>query len=399
MLRIDDLLRVSIKQVWRQRRRNLGVVLAVALGTAGLIVIITMGQDVKENINKDLELLGGATVIKLTYDRYAEKYPLLEQLWFRKETADGLRRIPKVDAVTQSAFRGGIALYTKNDRRFFPRLVGGVDQFFWDVFSFSPVAGSFFRPDDVKGRRRVCVLGSAIAKKIFGHEKVTGRLINMDNNLYRITGVLGGVGVGDRNNWVFVPLSTAEDRLPGRWVPEALYVRCRGWEDVKRVAKAIPTVVSAHQPISGLKVMVPWEQLKKVTRMAWWIELFVYLAVAATLILGGFGIWNIMMTGVRDRTREIGLKKAMGAEDKDILSQFLAEALCLSLGAAIVGVVMGRVAIEILASFFESRPREDLFILCVGIGLVFSLALGLGAGIYPSVKASRMEVVSAVRYE
>jgi putative ABC transport system permease protein len=136
-----------------------------------------------------------------------------------------------------------------------------------------------------------------------------------------------------------------------------------------------------------------------VKKLAWWIEFFVYLAITATLVLGGVGIWNVMMAAVRSRTREIGLKKAMGAQDRDILAQFLSEALCLSLGAALVGVLLGWVIIQCLGLWIGSRPPDDLFLLCIALGLLFAIMLGVGAGLYPSIQASRMEVVSAIRYE
>jgi putative ABC transport system permease protein len=111
------------------------------------------------------------------------------------------------------------------------------------------------------------------------------------------------------------------------------------------------------------------------------------------------GIWNIMMAAVRTRTREIGLKKAMGAEDRDILAQFLTEALCLSLVAAVVGVALGRILVELLGLWIGMRPPEELFVTCLAFSLIFAVALGVGAGLYPSLQAARMEVVSATRYE
>jgi putative ABC transport system permease protein len=115
--------------------------------------------------------------------------------------------------------------------------------------------------------------------------------------------------------------------------------------------------------------------------------------------LGGVGIWNVMMAAVVTRTREIGLKKAMGAEDKDILAQFLSEALCLSMGAALLGALMGRIMMEILGYMIGSRPPENLFFMGLALGFLFAVLLGVGAGLYPSLRASRMEVVTAIRYE
>ena len=398
-MRLDDLLRVSFRQVLRQRRRNLGVALAIAIGTAGLIVVITMGQDVKENINKDLELLGKATRVKVYFDMSREKYSISRPQWFRESTVGELRRLPGVTGVTLVAFRNGIELSNRHDHQFRLKLLVGADEYIWEVNSFTPVSGRFFGYKEVKGRKKVCVLGADVAKKIFGDEDAVGNSLKIDNNYYRVIGLLGGLGIGDYAEWAFIPYTTARDRVLGQWLPNCIYLRCHTWNDVKSVASAIPEVVTANQDGEGIEVKVYWDQLKKVRRIAWWIEFFIYISIAATLILGGFGIWNIMTAGVQSRTREIGLKKAIGAEDRDIMAQFLAEALCISLGASVFGIVAGRVAVEILANILGSRPLEELFLFCVGLGLLFSVILGVGAGLFPSIRASRMEVVSAVNFE
>ncbi|MFC1884853.1 ABC transporter permease [Thermodesulfobacteriota bacterium] len=392
MLRLDDLLRVSIRQVFRQRRRNIGVVLAVALGTAGLIIVITMGRDVKQNFNEDLELLGGATRLMVSF----EGQSMIQR--FKESTRDALRRLPGVKNTTLMVAKRKDAVSSIGDQKETFKLVG-VDEYFWDVSSFSPESGVFFGHEDVIGRKRVCVIGENLAKKIFGHLKVAGLMLPIDNDFYKIVGVLGSVAGSDWSKWAFIPITTAQDRIEGVSLPRWMYVRCHTWDDVAAVSKKVPGVIKANQEAPGLRVEVAWGPLKRVKAMALGIEIFVNLAVVSTLVLGGFGIWNVTMAGVSARTREIGLKKAMGAEDMDILAQFLTEALCLSLGAAIIGIILGRVGVEVLASMLDSRPSEDLFLTCVFLGLVFSVILGIGAGLVPSIKASRMEVVSAVRFE
>ena len=129
------------------------------------------------------------------------------------------------------------------------------------------------------------------------------------------------------------------------------------------VAAAIPGMVQSCQSPEELHVEVAWEALKRVQELAWWIEFLIYLATSATFLLGGVGIWNVMMAAVTSRTREIGLKKAMGAEDRDILAQFLSEALCLSGGAALLGAGLGRIMMEILSYYHRQSPAgRSLFI-------------------------------------
>jgi putative ABC transport system permease protein len=132
---------------------------------------------------------------------------------------------------------------------------------------------------------------------------------------------------------------------------------------------------------------------------SWWVVLFIIVAILATLALGGFGIWNGMMSAVQARTREIGLKKAMGAEDQDILKQFLSEAVCLGVGSAMVGILLGHLAITWIAALLESHPPRPFFLASVALGLMLSLTISLVAGFYPARRASQMDVVTAMRYE
>ncbi len=393
-MRYYDLVRVSVREVMRKRRRYIGVLASIALGMAGFIVIITMGNDLKKNFNNDLDLLGGATIINVMF----EPQNLERQEWFRDRTLEAIARIPGVLDITTVALKTS-AVTTWHDRLFGFNLVG-CEANYWKVFSFNAKAGRLFDQRDVDEGARVCVVGADLARQIFGSEDAgIGQTLSIDDNLYTVVGILGGVRAGDRALFVFLPITTAKARVVGISQPYSAYVRCATWDDVSSVSKAVPGVVKANQINRGLRVNVAWEPLKQVQRIFWWVELFIYSSIVATMILGGFGIWNIMMATVTSRTREIGLKKAMGALDSDILYQFLFEALCVTLSSSVFGVILGRVGIEYMSRMLGSRPPEGLFVFCLLMGLGFAAILGVGAGLYPSIRASRMQVVDAMRYE
>ncbi len=390
-----DILRISVHQVIAQRRRYMGVILAVALGTAGLIAIITMGRDVKKTLNRDLDLLGGATLIKAYLDA-GHKYSKIQH--FEPGTIEALRALPEIQAVSAIESRSAVFSSVQKGRIGFPLI--GADGSFWDANGFTAVKGSLFNAEDVSLKRRVCVLGTTLAQRFFGNNDPVGRMCWIENEQYLVTGVLGGVGTGDLVEYMFIPITTSKEYIPGvSPPPQKIYIRCKSWDDVKKVADAIPGVVHQRQLTDSLRVEVKWDVLKRVQNMAWWVELFVYFSTVATLILGGFGIWNGMMATVKTRKAEIGLKKAIGAEDRDILAQFLVEAVCLSVTSALLGAIIGRGAIEAGSYLLKSRPHDSLFFVCAGLALLFSLALGAGAGFYPSLRASHMEVVNAIRDE
>lgn len=391
-MRFDDLVRVSLRQVVRHRRRYIGVVLAIAIGVAGFISLITMGQDVKKNFNKDLAFIGGVTIIRNVLE-FRPQYPLSK---FHADTVQAVQEIPGVAIASLVGFSRIKGFWNGQPEMF---SIVGVDENFWEMRGLEAHTGTLFGPQAVKERQRHVVLGKRLAQHLYGTEDVAGRSLELDNDIYRVTGVVGGLRDINLDKSIFVPLTTAMDRFTEEMVTDRLYVRCLTWDDVPSVAAAIPKVVQDHQSAKNLLVEVSWENLEHVKRVAFWIEFFIYLAFASTLTLGGMGIWNIMMAAVRSRTREIGLKKAMGAEDRDILAQFLTEALCLSLVAAFIGVALGRILVELLGLWIGMRPSEELFLTCLAFSLIFAVALGVGAGLYPSLQAARMEVVSATRYE
>jgi putative ABC transport system permease protein len=394
LLRFLDLLRISGREVVRKRRRYIGVMAAIALGTAGFITIVTMGRNLKANFNNDLDLLGGATIMAAHFD--PQMYD--RQEWFREGTIKAVSDIPGVRDVTTIRLRSN-ATTTFQEKVYGFNLVG-IDANYWSLFSFTPRFGRLFTAKEVAEGSTVCVLGQDLAKTIFGSEESSiGQLISIDNNLYHVVGIIGGVRAADKSLMVFLPITTANDRIPNISEISSLYVRCNTWDDVPPVAAALPGVIKAHQTDHGLRIQVAWEPLKQVQRMFWWVSLFIYASIGATLVLGGFGIWNIMMAAVSARTREIGLKKAMGAEDSDILWQFLFEALCVTFTSSFLGVLIGRIGIEYMSHMLGSSPPEGLFLLCLLAGLAFAAVLGVGSGLYPSIRASRMQVVDAMRYE
>jgi putative ABC transport system permease protein len=391
-MRFNDLMRVSVRQVIRHHRRYIGVVLAIALGVAGFLNIVTMSREVKKNFNENLDLIGGVTILRISFDNQRSYRPQ----WFREQTLAALKKINGVKELSLTAAKYGQTIF-QGQRFNFPTMA--VDEGFWQVRNFWALSGRLFGAEAVAGHKREIVLGAELAKKIFGNTQIKGKILEINQEIYLVSGVLGGVTDSGLANSVFMPLTTAEDRFPGRLLADRLYLRCATWDDVGAVASSVPGVVKSCQSPEELQVEGSWEALKRVQLLAWWIEFLIYLATGATFILGGVGIWNVMMAAVTSRTREIGLKKAMGAEDRDILAQFLSEALCLSVGAALLGAGLGRIMMEILSYIIESRPPENLFLFGVTLAILFAVVIGVGAGLYPSIRASRMEVVTAIRYE
>ncbi|TVM17321.1 ABC transporter permease [Oceanidesulfovibrio indonesiensis] len=396
MLQTSDLLRISFRQVVRQHKRYLGVLLSIALGTAGFIIILTMGEEVKSNLNRDLDLLGGATIIKAFFEEgVTDASRMTRPEWFHDRTVDAVSQIPGVNGTTLLTLAAG---KTSQGNREVELPMFGVDENFWDVMGITATQGELFGKEAQEKRHRVVVLGELAAQRVFDRIDVVGERVMLNMALYHVVGTLDPGNQIDRARWAYVPLDTLRARM-FNLLPRRLYVRCNTWDDVPLVAAALPEVIKSQQKADTLTVEVAWEPLKHIKRIVWWVEMFVYFSIVATLGLGGFGIWNGMMTAVKSRTREIGLKKAMGAEDWDIMVQFLSESICLSLTAGILGVGLGYGGVQVAANILNTSPPLDLFYAYAGASIAFALVLGIGAGFYPSLSASRMDVVAAIRYE
>jgi ABC-type antimicrobial peptide transport system, permease component len=391
-----DLLQICARQVFRQRRRNLGVLLAVALGTASLIAILTLGDEVKRNVNRDLNLLGGATLIKVSFTNSQD--PSLPPMFFPPQAVDKIRALPNVDSASLGTEKiDYVPLFWRMKQLGIP--VSGVDDQFWRVASLTAVQGVLFGAQDMAAQSRVCVIGEDLASTLFGEESPIGQYLPIYADVYKIVGVVGGMQIGDRKKAAFVPLTTIANRSKGDMRGDRLIVRCDALDNVGLVSASLPILLSNFCDARYLKLEISWLQLERVSSIIWWVQLFVGISITATLTLGGFGILNGMMSSVAARTREIGLKKAMGAEERDIMFQFLLESIILSLSAAVIGTIIGCIAVQVGALYLAVRPSLLLMLVYCGISLVFSVGLGVAAGYYPALRAARMDAVMAIRYE
>jgi len=376
----------------RHPRNYLLVFVSIFFGVSGLIVLLTMTREVKQTVNNDLTLIGRANIIKI----YFENQPNQRQERFRESTVAAFRQQQGVHYVSLTARGLGQAMVGNKK---YPAKVIAVDEFFWELNNYFPSEGKLFRTEEVNKRERKVVLGSILAKMFFGAKEATGASIVIDNDLYLIMGVLSDLAPVNYQEAIFLPLTSAQDRIFNLSLPNTLYIRTRTWDDVPAVVKTATALIQNRQPSTGMVTEVHWETLKRVQFMSWSLEFLAYLGVILALCLGGGGIWNVMMAAVQARTREIGLKKAMGAEDKDILIEFLSEAVCVSLSAAMLGSIGAMLMVEVLDYWIGNCSDINYFLHYMGLGFLLALGLGIGAGIYPSLKASRMEVMNAVRYE
>ena len=315
-------------------------------------------------------------------------------------TVEALRALPGVGMVSRN-LRGGrmFTLRGEGERSMNVDFIG-VDQYFAEVYSLTLVAGRLFNADDMERHRRVCMLGREAARNLYGDPAdALGKLLFLEKDVFEVVGVVSGVMLGSWGQGGFLPYTTMMDRNWAGGKVTRLFIRAIGWEDVPPLVRLIPEVVREHQSAPYLVVRTQEEQLERIKTTFMWVEALLWLGIAASLMLGGFGIWYGTFAAVRARTREVGLKKAMGGSDTDILAQFLAEALCKSVAGGILGIVVGVVLVEVGAWSLGTGISYPLLIASSSGSIVFSALIGVAGGLYPALQASRMDVVSALRFE
>lgn len=396
MIAFSDLVRVSLRQVVRQR--GFGVILSIALGITAFIVLSVLGREIRYKVGQDMVLMGGVNVIQLYMND--RQYPGQPKREFLPKTVEALRELPGVNLISRNTYKYADFNLRSVGERNIDVIFMGIDEFFADVYSLEIVAGRLFTPEDIALHRRNCILGSEAAVNLFGSaDKALGKLLFLGQDVVEVVGVVAGVMLGDWRRGGFLPYTVTMDRRWGDDKVTRLFLRATAWEDVPALMRLIPDVVRKNQEAPYLVMRTQDEQLERLKTTFMWVEALLWLGIAASLLLGGFGIWYGTFAAIRARTREVGLKKAMGGADADILAQFLAEALCKSVAGGLLGILLG-VFCVVMGTISLGISASIPLLVASSVGsIIFSALIGIAGGFYPAIQASRMDVVSALRFE
>ncbi len=386
------------------RRRYRSPLIAAFLGTAALIVVITTGDIAERKIGSNLAVLGNATLIKINLPVDVDYGDDPRQ--FNESDIEAIRAIPGVEVVSPSvyswwpSFLDFTAVYKNTD---YPDLkIVGVDPTFFKLAAHLPVTdGRVIEDSDVKNMRMVCVIGNDVRKQLFGKDKSpVGETISVEGLELSVIGLVEDPEDQDFEQAIFIPVSVARSRLPGMYNIRRITVLPEGLDQVENVYNNVRRVLKDKRPLYKITVQYEPELIKMIQNILSLFKLFIYLAISATILLAGFGVGNVMIALVRERTTEIGLSKAVGATGENIVLQFLFESTTVCLAGALIGVLIGTGIVVILSRFvFQTPIMLSMYLLALFSAITAGALIGVASGVIPAKNASRLDPIVAMRFE
>lgn len=396
-MKTEDLLTTSWLMVFRNRRRYKTVLIAIIIGTIGFIIIRCLSDSVERKVANDLELIGEATVITASWEDRKNYHP---GEYFNKDV-DALKRIPGVVNVAPLRTTGEQMTLIYKDTKRKRTILTAVNEEFWETQSTPLLYGRRIDDDDVREMRKVCVIGAEIFDGVFRKKNPVGKMVVVNSYQYEIVGVLGGKQQDDNSRTVFIPLSLAPHHFANLRILLQIFIRADTWGNVRTIREQTEAVLKYLHPRQeqGIKVLYRSARLDRVNLIVFVIRLFSYAALIGVFIVGKMGLTNVMLAAVQERTKEIGLRKSMGATDKIIRNQFILEAVMVSVMAGLVGVVGGIFFVAALQNLLDVEVSGMVISSTILIDFALTISIGVFAGWYPSEQAGKLDIVTAMRFE
>ena len=396
---------LGLRALAAHKMRSLLSMLGILIGVAAVVAMLALGAGAREAVQKQFSALGSNLIslrpgVRATAGLRKEgqsrvRLTMEDLAALRRDLPTIRRAAPTVD--------GGFLVDAGNQN--WQSEVLGTTTEYVAMRDAQPILGRFFTEPEITERARVAVLGQTVVRELFDGRNPVGQMIRMKRVPFQVIGVLpekGNNGWRDRDNVIVVPISTAMYRLTGDDYPEAIDIEVRSAGEIEATQDAVKQLMYRRHRIPEsekdafyIHNMAEIRQALTATsrNMSWLLA-----AVAAiSMVVGGIGIMNIMLVSVTERVREIGLRMAVGARRRDILGQFLVEAVAVSVTGGLMGMVVGlgvTVAFSQLAGWVVSVSWP-----AVGMAFFFSAAIGLIFGIWPARRAAMLNPIQALRYE
>ncbi|MGA2194782.1 MAG: ABC transporter permease [Bryobacteraceae bacterium] len=404
-------MRIALRALQVNRTRSALTMLGIIIGVAAVIAMVGVGAGATARIQAQIQSIG-SNLIMVTAGSISSNGVRLGSGVGVTLTEDDANAIatecPSVSAVSPIV-RGGVQVVYGNNN--WATNAQGVTPDYMTIRDATMMYGQFFTADDVDAAAKVAVLGETVSQTLFGDADPTGQAVIIKNVPFTVAGVLTPKGQSptgqDQDDVILLPISTAMQKVLGANKANAkavgsLMVQAIGPQAMDQALQEVTDLLrERHKILPGMEDDFTARNLTEVyaaqESSAQVMSILLGAIASVSLIVGGIGIMNIMLVSVTERTREIGLRQAVGAKTRDILSQFLVEAVTLSLLGGIIGIVVGLTASLLISHFAQWSTKVSL--LSVLMAFVFSALVGVFFGYYPARKAAFLDPIEALRYE
>jgi len=400
---ILDLFKMAIRSLISHKLRTFLTALGIIIGVASVISMISIGEGARQQTLSTISKFG-TNIITIKPGNKKSRHVSTGKVdtLMLKDATFIEQNVPLITGVAAQVYRSAqLKFGNKNTNT----TVRGTGKNYRRLANFEMQKGRYFNQQEINVAKRVCVLGATVVKNLFEEVNPLGKTIKVDGKNFMVIGITepkGALSWFDPDDQIFIPVTTAQKRVFGMNHIQSIDVQASKIEDLEVIKEDITQVLRIRHNIANGKENDFYVQNSSQWLNSWGdaAKTFTYLLggiAAISLMVGGIGIMNIMLVSVTERTREIGIRKAIGAKKKEILEQFLIESVLISFLGGGAGVLLGMGISEIVSNIGEWETIVSTQSILLAFG--FSVGIGIFFGFYPANKAANMNPIEALRYE
>jgi len=410
MRRLLENIKIAFQALFLNKLRSFLTMLGIIIGVGSVVAMFSIGAGAQQSVLGSIQDMGSNLIIINPGNPEEENY-MGAQLAFGTQqaelTIDDLRAIEReatlIIDVAPVIFSSSVASYLNKSTQ--PTVFASTEDG-QEIYNMKIDKGNFYSRSDVSNALNVAVIGQTVVKSLFGKTDPIGKIIKLDGKNFKVIGTLEARGTdalgNDQDSSISIPVTTAQDKLYGLDSYNMIMAQSVSEKDIGAASEEIKSILRRHRNIKfgekeDFMVQNQTQVLDMVNTVTGIFTIVIAGIASISLLVGGIGIMNIMLVSVTERTREIGIRKAIGAENRDILIQFLVESIVLSITGGILGILFAISVSALLSRFTVLVTSITVFPVILAIS--FSTVIGLFFGIFPAMRAARLNPIDALRYE